>query len=313
MSTVKLIESRAPRVSNNDLRFLEMEWSHDNLFAFMDERAQARAFDNLKEIDYLIPTLRTFFHDILLLDVGRTVMKQLCFTGPTKNQTIDEVLTTQHGQDAHNLSNTQTCMDSVVNECLYDLWRFSFQYAFELTNNREHRRRVPRKRKDQSRAAELGLDEWKNEDAVLVLQKFVSLATNHSFQTPFGLSEPSPLGVTTHLSCDFPPDIEEEVGIERRSGKPYTDSIEADRYALSRQALEANLPDSRISAGFVRKCVFRAFFSYLKSSPPDYPSGNHTINMETQGIQTPLLLSFSDEDFWHLWDGPLVAMAEQGF
>jgi hypothetical protein len=53
------------------------------------------------------------------------------------------------------------------------------------------------------------------------------------------------------------------VDLERRCGKPFTDSIEADRYALSFESLAHPTIQVRVSAVSVRQSVFNAFFSYL--------------------------------------------------
>lgn len=54
-----------------------------------------------------------------------------------------------------------------------------------------------------------------------------------------------------------------DVDLERRCGKPFTDSIEADRYALSLESLSSPTTGASASAVSVRQSVIRSFFEYL--------------------------------------------------
>ncbi|KAJ5917556.1 hypothetical protein N7466_011110 [Penicillium verhagenii] len=263
-STVKFIKSRAPKVSPQDLADMQEEWDKHKLFCFMDEHHRKAAWERLKEIDFLIPTLETFFQDVLFLDVGRTVLRQLCLTPPKGEGTIDQTLRSQYtGYPPAFLS--RTYWDKmIVDGSLCDLWRFSLQYAFEMTNKRDHHRRVPRKHKDKTRAIELGLNEWRDRDSLSLLHHFLALASRHEFNVPFRENYVSTeIELSSPPPYDFPPEAEGDVDIERRCGNPFTDSIDADIFALSREALRNDWSEQRVSACFVRRCVFLAFFSYL--------------------------------------------------
>jgi hypothetical protein len=58
-------------------------------------------------------------------------------------------------------------------------------------------------------------------------------------------------------------ETEPEVPIKRRNGKPYTDSIVIDHFALSAEALEQTWTFLRVTAGFLRQSAFFMFFRYL--------------------------------------------------
>jgi hypothetical protein len=102
----------------------------------------------LEQIHVPIPTLKTCFQDILFLDVGQSVMRELCRTPLTGAQSIDEILEEQHIVDAGGFVSDPGLFPAA----LYDLWRFSLQLAFEMTMQKDRHRRVPRKKEDIERA-----------------------------------------------------------------------------------------------------------------------------------------------------------------
>ena len=88
--TVRLLQSRAPKISDKDQRFLKAKLDDGNLFANFQGEIRQEIWERLKEIDYPIPTLKTFFKDRLYLEVAQSVMRQL-FTQPHDEKiTIDE-------------------------------------------------------------------------------------------------------------------------------------------------------------------------------------------------------------------------------
>ena len=232
------------------------------LFPFLDDHQRDLIWERLREIEYPIPTLETFFQDILYLDVGQCVMRQLCLAPPKGKSTIDKVLRSQYNGYVAGLISRSYWEQTVQNEQLHDLWRFSLQYAFELTPKKDHHRRVPRKSEDKERASSMSVNEEINGvPPLLLLRHFIMLARNYAFEVPG--SEIDLVGEARDLPrllpCDFPPGDEDEVETERRSGKPFTDSVQSDRFALSRESLRV-WDSRRVSAGFVRRSVFRAFF-----------------------------------------------------
>ncbi|CAG8056016.1 unnamed protein product, partial [Penicillium salamii] len=75
--TVDLLQSRVPKVSSADLKFLEDNMKKGRLFPNFSEADQRGIWARLTEIDYPIPTLKTFFKDRLYLEVAQCVMKRL--------------------------------------------------------------------------------------------------------------------------------------------------------------------------------------------------------------------------------------------
>jgi hypothetical protein len=145
-TTVHLLQSRAPGVSEQDLRFLRQK--RRTLFKCIEsQRERNNILERMEQIQVPIPTLKTFFQDVLFLDVGQSVMRNLCRNPLMGAQSIDEVLEEQYIVGAGVLSDP-----GLLPAALYDLWRFSLQFAFEMTTQKDHRRRVPRKRDDIERA-----------------------------------------------------------------------------------------------------------------------------------------------------------------
>ncbi|KAJ5766704.1 uncharacterized protein N7511_004320 [Penicillium nucicola] len=100
---------------------------------------------------------------------------------------------------------------------------------------------------------------------------FLWLAHQRGFKVP--ADELQYVELPRVIPGDFPPDNEDDkdVSVERRSGKPFTDSVNADRFALSRCSLQSTSDFDRVSAGFVRRSVFKAFFDYFDSGIPGSP------------------------------------------
>lgn len=72
--TVRLLQSRARGVSERDLSFLRRK--QNSLFKYINcQRERDAIWHRMERIQLPIPTLKTFFQDILFLDVGRSVMR----------------------------------------------------------------------------------------------------------------------------------------------------------------------------------------------------------------------------------------------
>jgi hypothetical protein len=262
--TIQLLTSRVPKISVRDLKFLEARMSKEELFPDIDN-AQDRSeiWERLKNIDYPIPTLGTFFKDILILEVGRSVLQQLYIPDPQRKLTVDEGLGEQYDTAVPLLTSERQYR---IRRELLEFWRFSFQYGFDMT---DHKRLVPRTKPRAQRVAILGSTERQNAPNRLTLwQHLFWFASESQFRTPF-VDGPNghPAELPPLIPCDYPESIEEELPVERRCGKPYTDSVDADRFALSREALERPWDCSRVTLGLARRSVFLAFFRYLKDDP----------------------------------------------
>ncbi|KAJ6090741.1 hypothetical protein N7499_003455 [Penicillium canescens] len=260
--TIQLLKSRAPKVSARDLKFLKERMLKEELFPDV-EHAQDRSeiWERLQEIQYPIPTLETFFKDRLTLEVSRSVLQQLYISDPHRKITIDEGLGEQYNTSVPVMTSNR---QHGIREDLYDFWRFSFQYGFEMTN---HERRMPRTKSGTQRAA-TPVEGLHTPERGILWQHLFWLAREKGFSTPFADGpQAEPVELPPLTPCDFPASLEEDLPVERRYGKPYTDSVEADRFALSREVLEQPWSSPRVTAGFARRSVFLAYFRYLKNIP----------------------------------------------
>lgn len=260
--TVRIIQSRAPAISFEDLRHLEGEWEKGKLFQSMRAQDREFAWERLKNIGFIIPTLATFFQDVLFLEVTQAAMRKLCLSPPEGAGSIDKILLNQHVGYLRSSESLSTVNEAILKNQLLDLWRFSSQHAFELTDKKDHHRRVPRKTEDIERAIRLNFNRSSYQDPTLILGELSSLAYNYGFEIPSHIQFHEPQALIDEPSY-FPPDVLDDVDLERRCGKPFTDSVDADRFALSRSSLFQTWIDPRVSTGFVRRCVFFSFFSYL--------------------------------------------------
>lgn len=264
--TVRMLTSRAPKVSEQDLKFLDREMKKGVLFRkIQDPQQRNDIWERLKNIEYPIPTLKTFFKDIHYLEVGRSVMQNLFVPDLEHKVTIDIGV---GGQFDTTVSMSIPYRQHMIRRELYDLWRFSLQYGFEMT---DHQRRVPRKKveiQDEPRPSRQST----HLDRSVLWQHFYWLARSHGFSVPFtDGTQSEPANLPYQAPCDYPEGSEDDLALSRRYGKPFTDSTDADRFALSRESLGQPWEMRRVTAGFVRRSVFRAFFRYLSSGSPDSP------------------------------------------
>lgn len=251
--TVRLLQSRAPGVSAQDLNFLRLK--QNRLFKYIDcQRDRDAIWQRMERIHLPIPTLKTFFQDILFLDVGQSVMRQLCRSPLTATRSIDQALEEQYIVESGGLGyNLSRISGSRFRSGLWNLWRFSHQFAFELTTQKDHHRRVPRKMEDIERAQEYGLHEIPIAEMVPSLRfHFFGLARLHGIHPSVSVddTERAISEIPLQVQSDFPPEEDQDVDLERRCGKPFTDSIEADRYALSFESLAHPTYPSTCQRGF---------------------------------------------------------------
>jgi hypothetical protein len=259
--TVDLIQSRVPKVSNKDLKFLEDNMENGRLFPNFSEADQREIWARLTEIDYPIPTLKTFFKDRLYLEVAQCVMKRLFVQPRSEKVTIDQGL---YRKFHHSVPISMELRQQWLGDDLLEFWRFSFQYGFEMTG---HQRLKWPKDPD----PEDLFDPQSSESSFIPSQEiwhhFFALMRARSFQAPvpndtsFATVElPSP------RPCEYPEDTSEEIDVAKRCGKPYSNTVEADRFALSAESLQQSQNPVRVTAGFLRQSVFKAFFGYLWNS-----------------------------------------------
>ncbi|CAP74112.1 Pc04g00180 [Penicillium rubens Wisconsin 54-1255] len=267
--TVELLQSRVPKISRKDLQSLQVELEEGRLFPNFSEEARQDIWARLKEIDYPIPTLKTFFKDRLYLEVAQSVMKRL-FVQPRGDKiTIDQGV---YGKYDTPVPVSMALRQEWLGSDLLEFWRFSFQYGFEMTDHQRLKWPTDADPEDM-------LDRRSSGSSFLPKQEiwrhFFTLVRARGFQAPvtddtsFATGElPSP------RVCEFPEDLAEEIEVAKRCGKPYSNTVEADRFALSAETLRQSQASVRVTAGFLRQSVFKAFFGYLWNSNSQMAGGD---------------------------------------
>jgi hypothetical protein len=130
--TVGLLESRVPKISRKDLQSLQVELEEGRLFPNFSEEARQDIWARLKEIDYPIPTLKTFFKDRLYLEVAQSVMKRLFVQPRGEKITIDQGV---YGKYDTPVPVSMALRQEWLGSDLLEFWRFSFQYGIEMTDH----------------------------------------------------------------------------------------------------------------------------------------------------------------------------------
>lgn len=275
--TVRILESRAPGVSEKDLEILKEEMFSEKKRLFCsvnDDDQRARIWEQLRKIEYPIPTLQTFFKDRNYLEVGKDAMSLLFTTNRDGIRTIDEAVYSQFDSHLHLRMGTPM-MQGMLKKDLYEFWRFSFQYGFEIAKHwkiTKHKRLIPKSDDDKDHLETLAQDTL---NSLTIWQNFIWEVKARDFRIPAQhdlISRPPEM--PNPISCDYPNDDDKEVPKIQRTGKPYQNLVFVDRFALQAESLQSPLLTCRITAGFLRKSVFRAFFRYLEGGPTVSESGS---------------------------------------
>ncbi|OJJ78803.1 uncharacterized protein ASPGLDRAFT_53312, partial [Aspergillus glaucus CBS 516.65] len=254
--TVQQLQSRVPKISKLDREHIEKGFHNGSLFPLIiNANHREELLDRLKMVSVPIPSLRTFFQDILYLCIAKNVMKTLerLDLAPRQKPTIDEGVKggyrwTQglHAPQQHE-----------VQYHLLELWRFSFQYGCEMVGTN----RLVRNTKGQSDSVTWDL-QYASPDRKSLWKHFFWLANHYGFTVP----NDSPVE-RLEIECtpgDHPEELGSDEPLSRRSGKPFADSVDADRFALSSLGLQRQWKDDQgVTLGLVRGWMFRAFFSHL--------------------------------------------------
>ncbi|CAG8183516.1 unnamed protein product [Penicillium nalgiovense] len=268
-ATVGLLQSRVPKISRKDLQSLQVELEEGRLFPNFSEGARQDIWARLKEIDYPIPTLKTFFKDRLYLEVAQSVMKRLFVQPPREKITIDQGV---YGKYDTSVPVSTALRQEWLGSDLLEFWRFSFQYGFEMTDHQRLKWPTDADPEDMLDRRSSGLSFLPKQE---IWRHFFTLVRARGFQAPitddtsFATGElPSP------RLCEYPEDLAEEIEVAKRCGKPYSNTVEADRFALSAESLRQSQASVRVTAGFLRQSVFKAFFGYLWNSNSQTPGGD---------------------------------------
>jgi hypothetical protein len=215
------------------------------------------------------PTLKTFFKDRLYLEVAQSVMKRLFIQPRREKITIDQGV---YGKYDTPVPVSMGLRQEWLGSDLLEFWRFSFQYGFEMTDHQRLKWPTDADPEDMLDRRSSGLSFPPKQE---IWRHFFTLVRARGFQAPvtddtsFATGElPSP------RVCEYPEDLAEEIEVAKRCGKPYSNTVEADRFALSAESLRQSQASVRVTAGFLRQSVFKAFFGYLWNSNSQMAGGD---------------------------------------
>lgn len=278
--TVGLIQARAPKLSANDLQFLQLQMDGGKLFAEFEEEQRKDIWERLKAIDYPIPTLKTFFKDRLYLEVAQSVMKRLFIQPRDEKVTID---TGVYGIFDTVMPIPMSQRKEHLRSDVLEFWRFSFQYGFELT---DHQRRKCLKSRESGHTPDQEADRSFPLHRSDMWRHFGGTLTARGFRPPDSMTQSSPMiELPPLVPCDYPEDPSQEIDAAKRCGKPFVDTREADWYALSAESLQQHWTATRVSAVFLRRWVFQAFFGYLMDSEGSSQTFFHRHSEESGAVR----------------------------
>ncbi|KAF9890700.1 hypothetical protein FE257_005566 [Aspergillus nanangensis] len=189
----------------------------------------------LESVDTPILSLRTFFQDIIYLDVTCKAMRKLLFPSlerkSTNQVTIDRTL---GGQCPAGASLSLQEVSQRTQQGLLELWRFSFQYGLEITGTGRRLLDKPEQLNDPSLVRNEPI--WISPPAVL--RHFFWLAQQEGFTVPsLPNPEPQPMSLPTPQSRESLQNTDCDETVTRRRGIPYIDMVDADRFALEKDRL----------------------------------------------------------------------------
>jgi hypothetical protein len=277
-ATVKLIQSRAPGISPRDREYLENKMKSAELFSNASPSLREELWQLLQQIDYPILTLETFFKDRSYLEVGQSVMKQLYSPDPQRPLTVDQRVCELFDTG---LPVPSTISQQMLGRDLLEFWRFSFQYGFELT---DHPRRKALNKTSRESTPSLVLEQSAVPDKMRIWGHFCQIIQSRGFRPPTRFVSSPRTRLPDLNACDFPDiGLEEDVEVDKRSGKPFSNTIDVDRHALSAESLRRSWTTPQVTTGFLRRSVFKAFFSYLIGDGQDF---SHALTADSTLINS---------------------------
>lgn len=300
MNTVKVVELRAPGISNSDAQILCGQVLGGAIFSSFSDQERVIIWENILTFKGIIPSLYKFFQDIHLLEACVGGLKWL-FTVPP-DQTVYTALGRCYKSQGETqlIQTTETTLETASST---DGMRLAFLQLFAVAM-REHQNlpRAPVKKNLKT------LPRCKAD--LVVLQRVAAFAKQLGFNSPeiemlkgdlgplpiLDTQKPIPLLVTTGPG----------EGIKQRCGLPHTNTFEEDRKYLFLH----NLCEKRDEVGegitsfFVLKSWFTVFFDppewtrsvlNVESLNPPPPQIHHQYVNEEDVDMTDLGLQGSDQ------------------
>ena len=280
-ATVKSIELRAPRASTRDAKFLYSEIHGGRIFSGFSASERERIWGRLQMFEGLVPSLYTFFRDVLYLELLTNSVRRL--TQVPKNKSLIEALQKRftgvkqddglikihraEGTFMHGKGNRADQIDYGIRQ----LFAFAMrEYPF-----------IPR----ESEKEDLLLQQPRAHADPSVLHCFADLASDLGFASD-EITALQRLGTAAKRTYprSRPILVTSGSGVApaRRCGKPRIQSFKADRNLLFVYHLHDTRQDQGdgITSFFVRKSVYLAFFGRPSRIGNAANMGEHTADTE---------------------------------
>ncbi|CRG92893.1 Pc21g00220 [Talaromyces islandicus] len=261
--SVQALESLVPAVSESDRTSVCHHMDNMTLFpALTDPEVRQRVRDRLQTIEYPIPTLHTFFQDLRYLRVAKNAMALLYPRQKRGDRaTVDEKMAACFERD--------TADPTTMRGGLWELWRFSLQYGFEMATSHSRRQRPLPDQGSQRNAGPVQSSTAGPVPSAGTLRcHFANLAERMGFRSTHltALRTREKPSATVLPVPSRPDTASDDEPIKRRCGLPYEYSAASDRWALSAEVLHQPLLTSTVGTAFLRRSFVHAFFWDLRPS-----------------------------------------------
>ncbi|KAL5344433.1 hypothetical protein ACLOAV_010693 [Pseudogymnoascus australis] len=293
-ATVRALERKAPAISASDSHELSTAISNGAIFSGFSSEERSIIWGNILKFRGIIPSLSTFFEDILLLEACVNCIRWLVTvpTDQTLFTALGEAFQPQEGiQCGQVIQTSDTTFHLVKGNPTYCMKLAYLQMiAFAMRDYRD----IPKQsvKKNLTEIARPKAD-------IEVLQKGASFAKQLGYSTPEieRLEGMEPL-IFSEVKALAPVPKTAVVEIKRRSGKPHTDTFEEDRrHIFIHNLLQSDEAGEGITSFYVLKSWFNAFFGTWAipvpntnsniSPPKDEEVKNEVVNLRRTQLQQP--------------------------
>ncbi|KAL7904031.1 hypothetical protein GGI35DRAFT_490871 [Trichoderma velutinum] len=284
---VKALELRCPKLCSRDATDIDRMFAYETIFTAFSQEERKVMKEKILSIDYVIPSLYTFFKDMLLLEHCAASMRHI--VTPSYQTTIRATLRRNYKLEKleqttkeTNSSPTEASPTASFNVAMELLWIFVLG---------EFQRMLPPNRGTGSRFLAGYLEEKPN---MGVLVRFAKLARNLGFETPeiIQLSQLTMVGDSEHSTEDsqlqsmnpnfaaflFPGNTKRPSyksvasyarALRQRCGRPKHEVYQRDRHFLTKDLIHFNYGSLGVQSGdltslLVLRSQCLLFFSYPK-------------------------------------------------
>ncbi|KAL5354914.1 hypothetical protein ACLOAV_001005 [Pseudogymnoascus australis] len=286
-ATVRALERKAPAISASDSHELSTAIFNGAIFSGFSSEERSVIWGNILKFRGIIPSLSTFFEDILLLEACVNCIRWLV-TVPS-----DQTLFTALGEAFQPQEGTQCAQVIQTSDTTFHLVKGNPTYCRKLAYLQMIAFAMRDYRDIPKQSVKKNLTEIARPKAdIEVLQKGASFAKQLGYSTPEieRLEGMEPL-IFSEVEALVSVPKTAVVEIKRRSGMPHTDTFEEDRrHIFIHNLLQSDEAGDGITSFYVLKSWFNAFFGTWAipvpntdsnmSPPKDEEVKNESVNLQ---------------------------------